>query len=137
MELEDHSDDYIIHKAVVSRDLELLKNLLKLKHDINQRDNHGNSPLHLAIHLRDQEVVYLLLSDGADPLSKNGYLPCLRWEFKLLVSIITKIYIKLEEDGQLFKKQLQVQILQSFKQCIWKLIKKFKRDFKTEFLPCS
>eukprot|EP01097_Dermamoeba_algensis_P008260 TRINITY_DN543_c0_g1_i1.p1 TRINITY_DN543_c0_g1~~TRINITY_DN543_c0_g1_i1.p1 ORF type:complete len:402 (-),score=71.72 TRINITY_DN543_c0_g1_i1:128-1333(-) len=40
--------------------------------DINQRDHRGNTPLHIAIHLRLLDIVQLLIANGADPSVKNA-----------------------------------------------------------------
>jgi hypothetical protein len=70
-------DAYALHKAVWRRDVDKLKELLDCQSedsqlDINERDCHGNAPLHLAIHFRYRDIVHLLLNYGADPTFKNG-----------------------------------------------------------------
>ena len=68
---------YALHKAVWRRDVDKLKELLDCQSkdselDFNERDCHGNAPLHLAIHFRYRDIVHLLLDRGADPTFKNG-----------------------------------------------------------------
>jgi hypothetical protein len=68
---------FALHKAVWRRDVDKLKELLDCRSkdsdlDINERDCHGNAPLHLAIHFRYRDIVHLLLERGADPTFKNG-----------------------------------------------------------------
>jgi len=75
MEVEHQSDEaYPLHKAVWRNDVARVKEILESKKDIdiNERDCHGNSPLHLAIHFRYRDIVHLLLDFGADPTFKNG-----------------------------------------------------------------
>jgi hypothetical protein len=70
-----------LHKTVWKGDIEALKKLLDQnsgtnKSDqvvlINQRDRRGNTPLHIAIHLRRRDIVHILILYGADVTYKNG-----------------------------------------------------------------
>lgn len=67
------SEPFPLHQAVANRDIQAIEELLAVSPEkINQRDWHGNPPLHLAIHLKFHEIVELLLEKGADPSFKNG-----------------------------------------------------------------
>eukprot|EP01097_Dermamoeba_algensis_P007699 TRINITY_DN4915_c0_g1_i1.p1 TRINITY_DN4915_c0_g1~~TRINITY_DN4915_c0_g1_i1.p1 ORF type:complete len:499 (-),score=81.17 TRINITY_DN4915_c0_g1_i1:168-1664(-) len=62
-----------LHEAVWKYDLKSLMRLIQSKErDINERDHRGNSPLHLAVHLRRADFVQLLIANGADPTLKNA-----------------------------------------------------------------
>jgi len=70
-----------LHKAVWKGDANEVKKLLdknsgSSKEDqivrLNQRDRRGNTPLHIAIHLKKREIIHLLLLYGADITYKNG-----------------------------------------------------------------
>jgi hypothetical protein len=64
-----------LHRACWKGDLELIRKLLKVnkgREQLNQRDRHGNPPLHIALHLRHKDIISYLLSEGADPTAKNG-----------------------------------------------------------------
>jgi len=92
---KEYGSKYPLHLAVCARDVTKLKELLEgysftnnttntkendnnnnnvpsNQLDINERDWHGNPPLHLAIHLQFPEIVELLLQKGADIVVKNG-----------------------------------------------------------------
>jgi hypothetical protein len=62
-----------LHRAVLAHDYALVRRLVENeKVNIDQRDWHGNPPLHLAIHFHDVEMVRLLVSLGADCTNRNG-----------------------------------------------------------------
>jgi ankyrin repeat protein len=52
-----HSKSYKLHKAVWEGDIKRVKKLLKLhRYGVNDRDLHGNSPLHIAAHFANKEL---------------------------------------------------------------------------------
>lgn len=69
--------DYSLHRAVVEGDLEKVKQICQSLsgQNIDTEDPHGNTALHLAIHLKKPEIVEYLLSRGANPFyrSKAGW----------------------------------------------------------------
>jgi len=73
--LEDQSTKYgftQLYKAVLSQDKEAIRTILEGDdNQINQSDNKGNTPLHAAVALCDNETVSLLLEYQADPNKTN------------------------------------------------------------------
>jgi hypothetical protein len=70
--------DYPLHRAVVEGNLNQIKQLCQsatAQNNIDAEDPHGNTALHLAVHLKKTEIVEYLLSQGANPLhrSKAGW----------------------------------------------------------------
>lgn len=61
-----------LHRCVFDNDVKLLSTSLRAaEHDINARDAHGNTPLHLATMLGHKECANLLLAKGATVKMKN------------------------------------------------------------------
>lgn len=69
--MADSIDKYDLHKAVFQNDLKTLSRLLR-KHDVAEKDRHGNTALHLAVMLGRKECVQLLLKYDAPVKVKNG-----------------------------------------------------------------
>lgn len=78
---EEEALRWSLHKAVWKGDVEGVKRMLDQndgtsKADqlvkVNQRDRRGNTPLHIAIHLKNRDLIHLLLLYGADVTYKNG-----------------------------------------------------------------
>lgn len=69
--MADLIDKYDLHKAVFQNDLKTLSRLLR-KHDVTEKDKHGNTALHLAVMLGRKECVQLLLKYDAPVKVKNG-----------------------------------------------------------------
>jgi len=81
--VEDPSDQeeanrYQVHKAVFDNDLPRLSSLLRInkdgasdKKEVQEKDPHGNTPLHLAVMLGRKECVQLLLAHHAPVKLKN------------------------------------------------------------------
>ncbi|KAF5284253.1 hypothetical protein FQR65_LT00253 [Abscondita terminalis] len=69
--MADLNEKYELHKAVFENDLKSLSRLLR-KHDVAEKDKHGNTALHLAVMLGRKECVQLLLKHNAPVRSKNG-----------------------------------------------------------------
>ncbi|XP_018336355.1 ankyrin repeat domain-containing protein 13C [Agrilus planipennis] len=65
------NDRYPLHKAVFENNLKNLSRLLR-KHDVAEKDIHGNTALHLAVMLGRKECVQLLLKHDAPVKVKNG-----------------------------------------------------------------
>src|SRR5690606_4200221 len=69
----DYEERYPLHTAIIKNDLErVIQIIADEKVNLNERDYRGNPPLHLAIHLINKEIFYLLLERGADTNYKNG-----------------------------------------------------------------
>ncbi|KAF4605123.1 hypothetical protein EYR40_003906 [Pleurotus pulmonarius] len=73
MKPPDTAEDNTIHGFAVSNDVEALKTLLWIQPDIdvNQHDEYGFTPLHLAADRGNKDVVRLLLASGADRTVKD------------------------------------------------------------------
>eukprot|EP00164_Ancoracysta_twista_P005089 GFYU01006927.1.p1 GENE.GFYU01006927.1~~GFYU01006927.1.p1 ORF type:complete len:582 (+),score=90.57 GFYU01006927.1:58-1803(+) len=64
-----------LHAAILRDKINELKNLLKTQDAldiIDDTDHHGNTALHLAVILRESEMIHQLLAAGADPKVKNA-----------------------------------------------------------------
>ncbi len=61
------TESYPLHDAIRERDVNFLKGLLQIGHDVNsvERDT-GNTPLHLAAFLGDLSIIVCLVDYGAD-----------------------------------------------------------------------
>jgi len=67
---------YPIHRCVYRNDEISLRELLKdekMKKRIDEKDNHGNTPIHLAIMLDRRNCILTLLNNGCDPITRNTY----------------------------------------------------------------
>ena len=69
-----------LHQACFEGDFESVSSLLDDKNvldEIDSYDKYGNTPLVLAVHMKRDEIVELLLSKGAnaDQKSKSGWAP--------------------------------------------------------------
>ncbi|KAF4573007.1 hypothetical protein EYR36_007517 [Pleurotus pulmonarius] len=73
MKPPDTAEDNTIHGFAVSGDVEALKTLFKMQPDVdvNQHDEYGFTPLHLAADRGNKDVVRLLLASGADRTVKD------------------------------------------------------------------
>lgn len=60
----EEEDSYPLHECVFSGDKQKFSQLLRT-HDVQKKDKHGNTPLHLAVMLGRKECVQLLLAHGA------------------------------------------------------------------------
>ncbi|KAK4878130.1 hypothetical protein RN001_010636 [Aquatica leii] len=69
--MADLIDKHELHRAVFENDLKNLSRLLR-KHDVAEKDKHGNTALHLAVMLGRKECVQLLLKHNAPVKIKNG-----------------------------------------------------------------
>eukprot|EP01084_Bolivina_argentea_P320726 556528_1 len=72
------SEKYAIHLSIITKDLTKLKHQLKQHNDkINELDHHGYSPLHLAVLLKYDKAIDLLLKHYASPIicSTSGWSP--------------------------------------------------------------
>jgi len=69
-------ETFPIHRCVFRNDTEGLTRILKdeeIKKQINSKDNHGNTPIHLALMLDRRNCVLILLRNGCDCVSRNNY----------------------------------------------------------------
>ena len=62
-----------LHKAVKSKDTNLIKELLKKGTDVNLKNRKGFSALHIASEFGTYEIVELLIKYGADVNAKTNY----------------------------------------------------------------
>ncbi|XP_032152513.1 ankyrin repeat domain-containing protein 13C isoform X2 [Sapajus apella] len=65
------SAHYPVHECVFKGDVRRLSSLIRT-HNIGQKDNHGNTPLHLAVMLGNKECAHLLLAHNAPVKVKNA-----------------------------------------------------------------
>lgn len=73
-------ETHYLHYAVVHQDINAIQKLIsenKISEVINTYDMNGNTPLTLALHLKNNEIVKLLLDNGAevDKGTKSGWTP--------------------------------------------------------------
>jgi len=69
-------ETYPIHRCVFRNDEMALKELLKdevIKKQINERDNHGNTPLNLALMLGRRNCIITLINSGCDIITRNNF----------------------------------------------------------------
>ncbi|ORX59132.1 hypothetical protein BCR36DRAFT_342903 [Piromyces finnis] len=69
-------ESYPIHRCVFRDDRKALLELLKdneMKKRINEKDHHGNSPIHLALMLDRRDCIIALLNNGCDVITRNTY----------------------------------------------------------------
>jgi len=69
------SESYPIHRCIYRNDPEALKELLSdvtMQQKINEYDNHGNTPLHLALMLNRHNCIIILLNYNCDVFSRNN-----------------------------------------------------------------
>jgi len=65
-----------LHMAVYLGNFTEVESLLNSKVDVNQRDNNGNTPLHIATTKGYTQIVQLLLAHGAqDIINNQSYSP--------------------------------------------------------------
>ena len=70
------SESYPIHRCIYRNDPEALKELLSdvtMQQKINEYDNHGNTPLHLALMLNRFSCISLLIRNGGDVFTRNNF----------------------------------------------------------------
>lgn len=97
-ELVDHKGRNVLHLAAMKGNLAMLMLLLKwqeLKVLINEPDDGGNTPLHLAVKMDYYDIVKVLLKMGADAnvANKNGLTALNICEFQREPSITQVLYL--------------------------------------------
>ncbi|XP_031564621.1 ankyrin repeat domain-containing protein 13C-B-like [Actinia tenebrosa] len=70
--MADRHERFPLHKAVYEGNLRKVSSCLRTC-DIDEQDNHGNTPLHIAVLLGRRECVYLLLAHNAQIKVKNNH----------------------------------------------------------------
>jgi len=71
-----NQETYPLHRCVFRNDVESLDKNLKdeeIKKLINQKDNHGNTPIHLALMLDRRNCILSLLRNGCDTITRNVF----------------------------------------------------------------
>jgi len=69
-------ETYPLHRCVFRNDVLNLKELLndeEIIKKINERDNHGNTPLNLALMLGRRNCIITLINSGCDIITRNNY----------------------------------------------------------------
>eukprot|EP00833_Pecoramyces_ruminatium_P016530 jgi/Orpsp1_1/1190562/evm.model.d7180000079799.1 len=69
-------ESYPIHRCIFRNDLDTLKELLldeNIKKRINEKDNHGNTPIHLALMLDRRNCIIALINNGCDVITRNNF----------------------------------------------------------------
>jgi len=69
-------ETFPLHRCIFRNDLEALNNILKdeeSKKQINKRDNHGNTPIHLALMLDRRNCILSLIKNGCDCVTRNNF----------------------------------------------------------------
>ena len=69
-------ETYPLHRCVFRNDVLNLKELLndeEIIKKINERDNHGNTPLNLALMLGRRNCIIALINSGCDIITRNDY----------------------------------------------------------------
>lgn len=71
---QNRSGESPLHKAVINPVVRALLVRILVEHgaDPNISNHHGETPLHYAIHLKRKDIVYTLLTGGADPTLKKN-----------------------------------------------------------------
>src|SRR5262245_11396176 len=61
-----------LHAAAAKGDLTALRETLRSKPDLNARDGHGRTPLHVATHFRERAIMRALAEAGADMRAQDS-----------------------------------------------------------------
>ncbi|ORX64290.1 hypothetical protein BCR32DRAFT_298129 [Anaeromyces robustus] len=71
-----NKESFPLHRCIFRNDVDSLNKNLKdeeIKKLINQKDNHGNTPIHLALMLDRRNCILSLLRNGCDVVSRNVF----------------------------------------------------------------
>ncbi|CAG2178818.1 unnamed protein product [Oppiella nova] len=131
------ADKYALHRAVFNNDLKLIAHLLR-NYDIQLKDSHGNSPLHLAVMLGHKECIQLLIAHSAPVKCKNaqGWSPLAEaisyGDRQTIASLLRKLKRQSRETMECRRPNLirALNTMQNFKM-------QLKWDFQSWGKPCS
>jgi ankyrin repeat protein len=70
-------EEFELHKATLESDYDKVRELIDLKVNLDELDNHGHTALHWAVFRGDIDLIKILLDGGANPniLSDDGVTP--------------------------------------------------------------
>lgn len=69
--LQSSLDLPLLHKAIAKQDIAKTISLITAGHDKEARDNHGNTPLHIAAYKGSIDIIKILIAAGVDKNSEN------------------------------------------------------------------
>jgi len=67
---------YPLHRRIFRNDVDGLNEILKdeeIRKQINLKDNHGNTPIHLALMLDRRNCILSLIKNGCDCVTRNNF----------------------------------------------------------------
>lgn len=70
--MPDNNDNHPVFEAIKSNDEKRLCELIRHRANVNIKNSHDDTPLHIAALLGRQRLVSLLLAAGADPMASNN-----------------------------------------------------------------
>ncbi|XP_055966994.1 ankyrin repeat domain-containing protein 13C [Sorex fumeus] len=108
---------YPVHECVFKGDVRRLSSLIRT-HNIGQKDNHGNTPLHLAVMLGNKECAHLLLAHNAPVKVKNaqGWSPLAEAISYGDRQMITALLRKLKQQSRESVKEKRPRLLKALKE---------------------
>ncbi|KAF6107459.1 ankyrin repeat domain 13C [Phyllostomus discolor] len=111
---------YPVHECVFKGDVRRLSSLIRT-HNIGQKDNHGNTPLHLAVMLGNKECAHLLLAHNAPVKVKNaqGWSPLAEAISYGDRQMITALLRKLKQQSRESVEEKRPRLLKALKECLY------------------